>query len=128
MRRRKAPKEEAPAAAKELDKAGDHSRKDAEKKLAFGEKARLEQKNAAGAYRDADQQIDKAMKGPTAQQQLDQEEEGKGEQIAKAADKSAKVDPDALAALREAEKNAKTRDGERAPPSDPQEARKRRRV
>lgn len=101
-------KDDAPAAVKHLDKAGEHSQ-EAEKKLASGEKPGKAQKNTAAALRDAEEQIDKAMRD-LAQRQLDQKE-GKGEQIAKAADKSAKVDPDALAALRDAEKSAKTKEG-----------------
>jgi hypothetical protein len=100
-------KEDAPAAAKHLDKAGEQSQ-EAEKKLAAAEKPRDAQKNAEAALREAEQQIDKAMKD-LAQRQLDQKET-KGEQIARAADKSAKVDPDALAALRSAEKNAKRKE------------------
>jgi hypothetical protein len=111
-------KDDAPAAVKHLDKAGERS-KEAEKKLAAGQKPRDAQNNADAALRDAERQIDKAMKD-LAQRQLDQKE-GKGEQIAKAADKSVKVDPDALAALRDAEKNAKTKEEGAAPKSDPAE-------
>ena len=67
-------------------------------------------KTAADALRAAEQQIDKAMKD-LAQRQLDLKE-GKDEQIAKAAGKSVKVDPDALASLRDAEKNARTKEGD----------------
>jgi len=109
-------KDEAPAAAKQLEKAGDQS-KEAEKKLAAGDKAQPAQKNAENALRDAEQQIDKAMKD-LAQRQLDQKAD-KGEQVARAADKSAKVDPDALAALRDAEKNAKSKDGDQEAKANP---------
>lgn len=110
-----AAKADAPAAAKSLDKAGEQS-KEAENKLASGANARDPQKNTAEALREAEQHIDKAMKDLAQKQQS--QTEAKGEQIAKAADKSAKVDPDALSALRDAEKNAKPKESTTGPKSD----------
>lgn len=111
-------KEDAPEVAKQLEKAGQQA-KEAENKLAKGEKPHDAQKYAADALHEAEKQIDKAMKDLAKKQQ--EQTEAKSEQIGKAGDKSAKLDPEALAALRDAEKNAKNKDGENAPKGDPKE-------
>ena len=109
---------EAPGAAKALEKASEQAKK-AEQQIASATPAKNAQKAAEDALREADRQIQKAMQ-ESAERQAHLPP-NKGEQIAKAAEKTSKVDPDALAALRSAEKKAQALQGEKAPmPATPE--------